>query len=257
MIFTADLDRTLIFSPKRLLGGAPVIPVEYRQGEACGFMRPGALAALELLGRRGTLLINTLRGLEQARRVSFVTGSACRYLSIQNGLYLYRDGVPDWEWSRRVSRAVDALPLDLEGAAALVRRQVKGILQLSRQYEFLAVFFVEPQAFCETAYGRTRRELAGQGWDLYRQGRKLYISPLAIDKGAAVRRVQELEGDRDVVGFGDSYFDIPMLRACGAAFSLAGSELAETGCPFPVSFSSAPAEAGTEEILNRILRHLN
>ena len=76
MIFSADLDRTLLFSQRRLEGDAKVLPVEYRFEEPFGFMTPGALSALRALQKRAVFLINTLRGLEQAHRVTFVSDEA-------------------------------------------------------------------------------------------------------------------------------------------------------------------------------------
>ena len=73
MIFAADLDRTLLFSQRRLEGDAAVIPVEYRFGEPFGFMTPGGFSALRTLQKQAVCFVNTLRGLEQANRVVFVS----------------------------------------------------------------------------------------------------------------------------------------------------------------------------------------
>lgn len=113
MIFAADLDRTLLFSQRRLEGDAAVIPVEYRFGEPFGFMTPGGFSALRTLQKQAVCFVNTLRGLEQANRVVFVSDGSCRYLSLQNGLYLYRDGKEDSVWAAHVKRTVHALPLHL------------------------------------------------------------------------------------------------------------------------------------------------
>lgn len=253
MIFSADLDRTLIFSPRRLTGDVPVVPAEYRQGAPAGFITPGALSALGLLQKRAVFMVNTLRGLEQARRVVFVRDGACRYLALQNGLYLYRDGVEDREWSGRVRRTVADLPLDLGAGADWIQRALPGIECLSKQYEYLAVFFVDEERFDDAACGQLGSELSRKGWALFRQRKKLYLSPSAIDKGRVLDRVRTLEGDSDTVGFGDSWFDLPMLRACGTAWSLRGCELDGGDWGFPIRFSSAPGEAGTEEVLHLIL----
>lgn len=256
MIVSADLDRTLLFSQRRLEGDVPVIPVEYRKGEPFGFMTPGALAALRALQQRAVFLVNTLRGLEQANRVVFVADGSCRYLSLQNGLYLYRDGKEDAGWSSHVRQTVAALPLDLSGGAALVLRHLPGIQCLSKQYEYLAVFFVEEEAFQDPLCTALAEELSRSGWALYRQRKKLYLSPTAIDKGAVLNRVRDWENGGCAAGFGDSWFDLPMLRASDAAWSLRGCELDGTEWGFPIHFSSTPAQAGTEEILTRILTGL-
>lgn len=255
MILTADLDRTLIFSARRLTDAPETVPAEYREGVANGFMTARALSLVRALQKRTVFLVNTLRGEAQAARVVFVGDGSCRYLACQNGLYLYRDGKRDDAWAAHVARAVSGLPLDLTAAAARVQSDLPGVECLSKQYEYLAVFFVD-ERFDDAACRDLARELAGQGWELYRQGRKLYLSPLAVDKGAVVARVRELEDGAAAVGFGDSYFDLPMLAACARAYSLAHSELAQIGAPPHVRFSRSPAQAGTEEVLGQILREI-
>ena len=256
MIFAADLDRTLLFSQRRLEGDAAVIPVEYRFGEPFGFMTPGGFSALRTLQKQAVCFVNTLRGLEQANRVVFVSDGSCRYLSLQNGLYLYRDGKEDSVWAAHVKRTVHALPLHLTDGAGIVLKQLPGIQCLSKQYEYLAVFFVEDESFDDRACSSLAAELSASGWALYRQRKKLYLYPQALDKGAVLERVRELEGCGTAVGFGDSWFDVPMLRACDAAWSLKGCELEGTDWGFPIQYSSLPAQAGTEQVLTRILTGL-
>jgi hydroxymethylpyrimidine pyrophosphatase-like HAD family hydrolase len=270
MILAADLDDTLIFSARRLAAagtaaGGPDSPaavaVEYKEGAPVAYMSAPALAALRELQRRAVFVLSTLRGEEQARRVDFIRDGSCRYLCCQNGLYIYRDGAADQGWARRVARLVAALPLSLEEAAAAAQT-LPGVLRLSRRYEYLAVFFVEAAEFAAEPYQALRRELARQGWRLHRQRRKLYLLPLPINKGQALLHICALEGVA-AAGFGDSYFDWPLLAACRRRFAPAGSALAAAGTedgefapeeerPVGIEFSRRPLLAGTEEILGRL-----
>ncbi|MCI8493816.1 hypothetical protein [Anaerotruncus sp.] len=254
MIFSTDLDHTLIFTERHLRGGAPVTAVEHRLGEAFSYMTPRALASLRRIQKNAVCLINTLRGYEQAMRVSFVRDASCRYLALQNGLYLYRDGAPDTDWAAHVARTVRALPLDLGGAAGQVLDGLSGIECLSKRYEYLAVFFVDERRFDDAACGQLAQSLSESGWELFRERKKLYLSPLAIDKGAVLRYVRMLEDGDEAVGFGDSWFDLPMLKACRHAYAPGESALASLPCAFPIFFSERPAQAGSEEILDRILK---
>jgi hypothetical protein len=264
----ADLDDTLIFSGRRLTAAAVpfagAVAVEHREGLPVAYMTAPALAALRELQRRAVFVLSTLRGEEQARRVVFVRDGSCRYLCCQNGLYIYRDGVADAEWAERVARTVAALPLTLEAAAGRAL-ELPGVLCQSRRYEHLAVFFVEPAAFAAPPYLALRRELALRGWQLQRQRRKLYLMPLAVDKGQALRRIREREGG-EAAGLGDSYFDWPLLAECRRRFAPAGSALAAAGTgaaddefpageslPAGIEFSSRPFLAGTEELLDKML----
>lgn len=253
MILSADLDQTLLFSRKRLADATPVRPVEFREGEPCGFMTARALDLVRILQRQTVFFVNTLRGEAQAKRVVFVGDGSCAYVAAQNGLYLYRNGVEDTGWSQTVARTVARLPACLPDMAARVHAALGGIACLSKQYEYLAVFFVDEQVFDQAGCNQMAAELALEGWELYRQRKKLYLSPLAIDKGAVLRRVRELEDGAHAVGFGDSYFDLPMLRECRAAYSLRGCELERLADGLPAIFSDRPGPAGTEQILQQIL----
>jgi hydroxymethylpyrimidine pyrophosphatase-like HAD family hydrolase len=262
MILASDLDDTLIFSARRLGAGASppsgAVAAEYKNETPIAYMTAPALAALRELQRRFVFVLSTLRGEEQARRVIFVRDGSCRYLCCQNGLYIYRDGAPDTAWAKRVAQLVSALPLSLEDAAAGILT-LPGVLGQSRRYEYLAVFFVAPAEFAAAPYLDLRRKLARQGWRLHQQRRKLYLLPLAVDKGQALLRIRALEG-REAAGIGDSYFDWPLLAACRRRFAPAGSFLAAAGAadgefppeeekPVGIEFSKEPLLAGTEEIL--------
>lgn len=249
MIFAADLDRTLLFSQRMLAENPETIPVEYRQGEPFGFMTEHALSVLYALSKKMVFFVNTLRGEEQAKRICFVRDGACEYLACQNGLYLYHHGVLDTGWSRFVAGTVKDLPVSLAAGVDKVLKALPGIECLSKCYEYLAVFFVDELGFDETCYSQLASALSKDGWELYRQRKKLYLSPIAVGKGAVLRRVQELCGGMETVSFGDSYFDVPMLKASFSAFSLFGCELYGQDWGFPINYSKQPAQAGTEEIL--------
>lgn len=251
MIFSFDLDQSVLFTRARLTPQPETIPVEYRLGEPFGFMTPAALQALRDIQRRAVCLVNTLRGLEQARRVCFVDDGSCRYLSLQNGLYLLRDGVPDRDWADSVARTVAQLPIGLDQGVARVTGELPGVDCLSKRYEYLAVFFVG-EAFDDAACGALAGELAQCGWELVRQRKKLYLSPLAIHKGAVLERVLELEGADQAVGFGDSGFDLPFLRLCQVAYAPKGCELEGQDLDVSLQFSAHPAQLGTEEVLSKI-----
>lgn len=255
MIFCFDLDRTLIHSQRHLLEGVPVLTAEYRQGEAIGFITPGALEAFRGIQHRSICLVNTLRGLEQARRINFVSDGSCRYLALQNGLYLYCDGVLDADWSAHVSRTINSLPLCLEDGVSRVLKRLPGIECLSKQYEYLAVFFTRPD-FDDQLCNALAMELALLGWSIFRQRKKLYLFPSHIHKGSVLERVMELEGCKESIGFGDSAFDIPFLRLCGAAWAPGGCELKGQALDFPIRFSKQTAQAGTEDVLRCILSTL-
>lgn len=256
MIFAADLDRTLIFSSRTLAPGGAPLAVEYREDEAAGFMTPGALDTLRRIQHKSVFFVNTMRGMEQAQRVSFVRDGSCPYLSLQNGLYLYQNGEEDRVWADHVRRTVQALPLDLTEGIQAVLETLPGIDCLSKRYAYLAVFFVEVDAFDDDACAKLADDLSAVGWSLQRQRKKLYLLPRDIHKGTVLARVMDLAGERESVGFGDSTFDLPMLQACTAAYTLQGCELDGQDWGFSLRISRALAQDGSEEVLREIAKGL-
>ena len=63
-------------------------------------------------------------------------------------------------------------------------------------------------------------------------GRKLYLFPPPINKGAAVARLRRRFGPPAVIGAGDSPIDVPMLRECDWAIA-PNSALVEGDGPGP------------------------
>jgi hypothetical protein len=228
-----------------------LLAVEFREGVACSFMLPRALALWQEIMGSMTVVVNTLRGETQAHRVTFIQEGKVRWLCVRGGLSIYRDGELSADWEAQVKAHLRGLPLSLEQAMQSVQSDLNA-LTLAPRIPQMAVFYVG-EGFSAELYQQKQRELAGLGWDLFHQRRKLYLRPLGIDKGSGLKFIAEQEGDNNIATLGDSYFDLPMLAVSRWRFAPAGSELDKLGAG-GITFSRLPLPQGTEEILQEVLR---
>lgn len=257
MIFTTDLDRTLIFSKRRFdPEKIKTVAVEQREGVDCAFMTPRAYECFQKVREKTIFIANTMRGIEQAKRICFIKDNSCDYVVAQNGLYLFRKGEADDTYSELIKRLSSQTAVSFDDAIITVQKELKGIECMSKRYEYMAVFFVDLSLWEPALYIELRSRFEKQGWELYIQGKKLYLSPKAVDKGVALHFIQEREQDGDTIGFGDSYFDIPMLKACETGYSLKDSELESIHPDFFIHYSKAPGILGSEEILADIQNYI-
>ncbi|WP_040197229.1 hypothetical protein [Candidatus Soleaferrea massiliensis] len=256
MIFSTDLDRTLIFSKRRFdPKKVQTVPVEQREGVDCSFMTPRAYYYFQEIMRRTVLVANTMRGIEQAKRIRFVQEGRCDYVVTQNGLYIYRDDRPDKLYGEIVAALAAQTQFGFDEAIDQILHEVGGILCMSKRYEYMAVFFTDGERFDRRAYQQLRMYYHDCGWELYEQGKKLYLSPLAVDKSRALLYIREREQADSVTSFGDSYFDIPMLKASDIRYSLAGCELQEIHPDFEIHYSDSPGILGSQEVMEHFLNH--
>lgn len=254
MIFISDLDRTLIFSKMRFDNNIETIDAEYKENNPVGFMTHNAYKYLKDIQKNTVFVANTLREIEQAKRITFINDGSCKYISTQNGLYLYCNGIQDKTWSGIVMKKANETIYDLDKAISIVMKNIAGIDCMSKKYEYLAVFFTDVDKFDNEAYKQLRINMVGDGWELFIQGKKMYLLPLNINKGSVLEYIKEIEYNNDIcAGFGDSYFDIPMLKKCNIAYSLYKSEIYETVTDKEITFSEKPDILGSEEILNKFL----
>jgi hypothetical protein len=85
-------------------------------------------------------------------------------------------------------------------------------------------------------------ELAGAGWSVSVQGRKVYLVPAALTKEAALAEVMRRTGAGRLAAAGDSLLDLGMLAMADVAIRPAHGELHEQGIISPLVAGIAPAE---------------
>lgn len=203
--------------------------VEIYEEREISFITRRTAGLLSELSGRALFIPVTTRTIEQYRRIKLPV-STPPYALVCNGGVLLVEGKECGEWYRESMELAADCQSDLRRAEKMLCsdpdvdfevRNIKGL--------FLFTKSAKPQ---ETAK-RLREGLDGGGADVFENGKKVYVVPKQMNKGLAVRRLQEklraggvISADSRIIAAGDSEFDIPMLAAADMAvapFALARS----------------------------------
>jgi hydroxymethylpyrimidine pyrophosphatase-like HAD family hydrolase len=256
-LLACDLDQTLIYSRHawRLPAGAAepdVAAVELIDGRPAAFSTARMLALLAQVRRSAVFVPVTTRTLAQYARVDL--GERPRYAVAANGGHLLVDGVPDPAWAAAVSARIAgaARPLAQVHERAL-RLAADGWARLVRVADGLFVYLVAHDRDGIPDLSGLARELAGDGWSLSVQGRKVYLVPSALTKTAAVAEVARRAGTARLAAAGDSLLDRPLLAVADVAVRPAHGELHDVGWVAPnLTVTSAAGILGGQELMEAL-----
>ncbi|TVY03268.1 hydrolase [Cohnella terricola] len=230
MIFACDLDRTLIYS-RNSMGATEsdeLVPVEKYEGEDLSYMTRSAHRLLQRLSRELHFVPTTTRVHEQYARIhGFSDGIHCRYAIVSNGGKVLVDGRADMQWDRLLRQTVRKESASSAEIRSFFDRLVKEEWVMKERlcdelfYAFVVKRELLPSGFME----ELAREIGGHGWNCSLQGRKIYLVPNPVSKGAAVEYVKQLSGSRYVFAAGDSLLDESMLLIADEALAPGHGEL--------------------------------
>lgn len=266
---TIDLDRTLIYSAAAIAEGAAddaeaaelsatARCVEIYQDRPQSFMSPAAMSMLTELAAVADVVPTTTRTIEQYRRITLPIGTP-RFAITSNGGNILVDGIPDENWSRRVKELLGSLavPVDavyerLAGDAAdapwlRTMRIADGLFC----YVVVELDLLPPQVVPAWASWAAER-----GWNVSRQGRKIYVMPDPVTKQMAIDEVRARLSETPSPSFaaGDGVLDQPMLVGADAAIRPRHGELEELGWRHSsVAVTSGRGLAASEEMLTWLL----
>lgn len=241
-LVVTDLDRTLVFSRRRLGGIAPaaLACVERRDGVPCGWMTPRSSALLAELAAAALWVPVTTRTTAEFSRLALP--GPPRVVVCAHGGVLLVDGRPDEAWGARVARvAARAAPV------GEVARLVSGLVGTPRVCEGLfLVVDVDPARVPPGSSDDLAAALRPCGWWTRRVDRKLYAFPAGLDKASALGALRARFGGDPVLAAGDSVLDAGMLGAADAAVVPAHGEPGEL--PSSVAATRSSGVAAGEEI---------
>ncbi len=259
VVVACDLDRTLVYSRAawQLPEGdrTELVCVEVYEGAPLSFMTARAAAALVDLAAAALLVPTTTRTREQLARIE-LPGPPPPFAIAANGGVLLVDGEVDGGWSRRVAAHLEATCAPLAQVRAHVETAFAAPWTLKRRVaEDLFCYAVVdrpalPEGFLDDLTG-----WAGQrGWRVSLQGRKVYLVPAGLTKGAAVAEVAERAGARLVLAAGDSLLDAEMLDAADAGVRPPHGELEHAGFERAhVARTARPGVLGGEDVVAWLL----
>lgn len=255
VLFTADLDRTLIFSTRTKLPHIAYEPIEQLGGRTISYMSQTTYELLTELHKMLDFVPVTTRSLRQYKRLTLFQGALQPKLAIvANGGIILREGLVDEVWQERVMRQMATLPLLHEQLPAHFKNDfsapfVVEVHEMDQLFYVLKVDVIklERQVLAEFLY-----RLECYGWTCNLQGRKLYVYPQFLTKGLAVNYIKEQALYDWHVSAGDAALDLPMLALADTCFIPQHGELATDS--FLHSFAITPHDSS--DFSDYILRHI-
>ncbi|MBF7735483.1 MULTISPECIES: HAD family hydrolase [Rhodococcus] len=232
--------------------------VEYYNGGPLSHMSVESIELLTALSSRVPVIPTTTRTIAQFQRID-LPGGPWKYAITSNGGNILVDGEADREWRNEIDRSTSKSGAELPQVQAELESRidsswVSSIRVADDLFPYLVVdLAVMPSEF-ETEWNHW---CVTRGWNVSRQGRKIYTMPDAVSKSRAlaeVRRRLVESGDLDqsavVISAGDGALDADMLEYSDFAIRPRHGELEELNWQRPtVTVTERSGIAASAEIL--------
>jgi hypothetical protein len=252
MLFFTDLDKTIVYS-----GYREHYCVEYKEKQEITYMTNEGKRQLDnLFKKEGFRMIPcTLRSFEQTKRIEFITDELTPVVICDNGFSIYNKGVLDKSWDKKMQSYIVKYPMsetykeidDLITTANIPISQIK-----SNRDAFFTVIFkniADAEYFSDKIISKVDLSL----YKIEKQGRKLYIIPVFLDKVLALRYIKSLFPNEMVVTAGDSDVDVAFVKEGKIAIIPGHSKLKINKA---ITTKSKGIDSGKEifDIINRIVQ---
>ncbi|RQQ03525.1 trehalose phosphatase [Burkholderia stagnalis] len=234
-----DLDDTLFQTARKMPDGTPRIPATVDvHGEPNGYMTPVQQAFIGWLLASADVVPVTARSVEAYRRVKlpFTHGAVCSH----GGVILHADGTLDQGWHGRMAETLEAFQ-DRLPALCDATLQIGAALGFSlrgwvaaehglRHY-VVTKHNESDDAALAAVLAEVRARGLLEGMHIHANGNNLAFLPDGLAKRVAaqewLRRDRELNGERPVLGLGDSITDLGFMDLCHMWATPARSQLAK------------------------------
>lgn len=247
MVFFTDLDNTVIYSYKHDIGPLKR-NAEIYQGREISFITDKTYELLKQVRDRMLVVPTTTRTVEQYNRIDLGTGRF-PYALVCNGGILLADGVREERWYRESLALVQKSSDEMGKAGILLEDEPRRTFELRYIEElFLFTKCEDSEAVVENLKAR----LDVSKVDVFCNGAKVYVLPVDLNKGSAVKRFMGRIGEGTSIAAGDSAFDIPMLQAADIGICPVGFTAAYG--PAPALREMPGSRVFSEELLEECLK---
>lgn len=230
-LFTSDLDRTLIFSQRTIHTAIEnCLCIEQLEERDISYINASIEQLLKQIHDTMHFVPVTTRSMAQYKRITLFQHTVVPDVAIlANGGIILRNEVIDPDWQQHIEQQLQLLPLSLQQIG------IKYARELSAGY-FLRHHIIENLFYCFIIDQQTvnlqelkefNQSLQQDGWQSYLQGRKLYIMPQFLTKGAAVEYIKRFQHYDWHFAAGDSLMDLSMLELADEYFVPLHGELTQ------------------------------
>lgn len=263
ILFTSDLDRTLIYS-NTMMEKYPVagkaMPIEFKENRAISYMSEHSIEQLKEVCEQHIFIPVTTRAIYQYERINlFQNEIKPKYAITSNGGTILVDGKIDVEWDKLIRNkiAISAIPPeDLLHIFSAIRHE-QWVLKEFYIDDLFYMFHVDQTKMPRDEFEAFKEALWEVGWRLFLQGRKLYLLPIHLEKSIAVNHLEDqfdFDFDKHIAA-GDSLMDYEMLLQADIGYSPLHGELYEHyGYDQRVTWLSRSGANSTEDLFAHILQ---
>ena len=233
MIYATDLDHTLLYSHRQIIGHEKdFVCVECLQQKPITYMTLSALQKLKSLMAQISVIPVTTRSIAQFKRI--LPFSASQYAIVDNGGTILLNGSALDSWENHIHSILHGYCFE-----EVIELFLK-LPALTRKPEIIDQKFVFAKSSNISACEEfLQGKLNTKNWQLSIQGQKIYAIPQQISKGTALKfACEELLHDNFIVASGDSNLDLPMLALANYGIIPGDCELARLGVTTLTSIGS-------------------
>lgn len=230
LLLTSDLDRTLIFSNRTKLVDGEYLAIEQLKGIDSSFMSTMTHRYLTELLPLINFVPVTTRSREQYERLTvFQTDIKPKFAVTTNGGTILINGEVDTNWQTQIAEKMAALPLLFEQLLEkfAVYLANPSVMRVDPVDGLFFVSYLDLEQFEKSGMEQFKQSLEMYNWTCYLQGRKLYIMPDFLTKGAAVQYIKSMDNYDWHGAAGDSQQDVSMMEIADEYFIPQHAELAE------------------------------
>lgn len=261
ILFTSDLDRTMIYSDRMMKAcpsGSEAICVEMIDDRMITFMSENSIRLLKEFSKSHLFVPVTTRALYQYERIEFFQKELQpQYAITSNGGTILANGQVDQSWTTYIQSQILDTAIASEDMLKLFQeiRHESWVLREFSVDQLFYMFHVDIEAIPQSEFASFEQKLLELGWRSFLHGKKLYMLPIVLDKANAVARVKELV-DYDIhIAAGDSFMDYNMIKEAQIGYSPLHGELFERWPDAPeVTWLNNKGAASTEELLRNLQR---
>lgn len=206
-ILCADMDNTIIYSYKRNIGENK-LNVELYNGREISFISEKTHDLLKKVSEKMTIIPTSTRTEEQYKRIDLDIGIV-PYALVCNGGVLLVNGKRDREWYLESLQMIRNSRPEMEKAQQILAGDSRRKFEL----RFLDELFIftkceKPEEVVKDLQAKLTTKLV----DVFHNGEKVYVVPVNLSKGMAVRRLRKRLQPAYIIAAGDSEFDVSMVE---------------------------------------------
>lgn len=208
MYFISDLDKTLVYSKQK-----DFVCVERKSdGKEITFMTNKSVELMDKLMQNEDFCFVpcTLRSFEQTKRIDFTNGGNLEWMICDNGFSIYHYGEIYQDWEKETSKRFDvSLVKELFNCLNnyIECKNIPMYMLKSNRDGFISIIFHNEDE-SKTYQKELLRLVDLNIFKIDNQGKKIYVSPIELNKSIAVEYLKEICNMGSLIVSGDSSVDV-------------------------------------------------